>query len=135
MIVSQEIAPRWHLAVLAELHRGEEALFVVRKPAQVGGNGAGIDHIGAVAVRAFLRKGYLALVDLRRVDAGILLRRGGRRRGLRACRHRGGGEIRRRPDVRRLDHQQTAYWVFTANTHSDPPTGTLASRSSPENSE
>jgi hypothetical protein len=31
--------------------------------------------------------------------------------------------------------RENAYWVFTANTHNDPPAGTLANRSSPENSE
>src|SRR5258705_11874060 len=93
LLVAQEVAPRRHLAVLAQLHRGEEALPVVRKPAQVGRDRAGVDHVEAVAVRAFLGKGCLALVNLRLICASIRWRRGGRRRRLRAGRYRGGGEV------------------------------------------
>src|SRR5713101_4946364 len=47
------------------VNAGTIALFVVRKPAQVGRDGAGVDHVEAVAVRALLSKGYLALINLR----------------------------------------------------------------------
>src|ERR1700694_6191140 len=77
LIVAQKVAPGRHLAVLAQLHRGEEALFVVWKLAQIGRDRAGIDHVGAVAVRAALSEGRLALVDLRLIGFSILLRAGG----------------------------------------------------------
>jgi hypothetical protein len=38
------------------------------------------------------------------------------------------------PKLRRITYE-LPYLDFTANTHSDPPAGTFASRSSPENSE
>src|SRR6266700_2724217 len=110
LIVAQEVAPRRHLAVLAQLHRGEEAFLVIRKLAQIGRDRAGIDHVGAVAVRAFLSEDRLALVDLRVISASILLRAGGMYR-QRGCRHRDGGEMRsRRPSKTSLDHSRVRFY-------------------------
>src|SRR3984893_18962368 len=103
LIVAQEVAPRRHLAVLAQLHRGGEAFLVVRELAQIGRDGAGIDHVGAVAMRAFLSECTLALVDLRLTGVSTLLRAGGMCR-QRGCRHRDGGKMRRRPFRTSLDH-------------------------------
>jgi hypothetical protein len=91
-------------------------------------------------VRASLGVDRLAMIDLVLIDFGLidvggLLRVCTLRRDLCDDRNDDGGETRRRPTETSFNHAQTAYRGLTANTQSDPPAGTLASRSSPENIE
>ena len=97
-------------------------------------DGAGVHHVGAMAVRAFLRVGRLALVDLCLIAAGIVVcARPGRHR------RQAGTATAAKDAAVRLDilscHRAIRDQFLTAKTHNDPPVGTLASRSSPENSE
>src|SRR5260370_7746609 len=73
LLFAQDVAPRRHLAILTLLHRGDKARTVVRKRAQVGRDGACVDHVGAMAVRAIPRIGDFALVDLRRIAPRVWL--------------------------------------------------------------
>ena len=87
-----------------------------------------------MALPAFLRIGDLALVDLGLIDAGRRLRCGGGRRRL--ARLAVMVTAAKNAAVQKQDRLITPrLYCFTANTQSDPPVGTLASRSSPANSE
>src|SRR5260370_29075926 len=106
LFFAQNTAPRRHLAIFALLDRADEARPVVRECAQVRRDRAGVDHIGAMAVRAILRIGSLAQINLCLITAGLLC--SNRHRHLRDSSRRDGGAMRRRPLGYSLRHVRAA---------------------------